>query len=244
MRREWFEDWFDSPYYHILYQSHDELEARKFIDLLLQVLSLAPDARVLDLACGKGRHARYLMEKGFDVTGLDIAASNIAHARQFENDRLSFYRQDMRRPFRYNYFDAIVNMFTSFGYFQSDKDHFNTLKNIQQGLNSKGVFFLDFFNAQSVRENMVRHEVKFLGGVEFQVTKTIRKDHVFKRVEFEAGGRHFVFHERVRLFELADFQALFKAAGLRIQQTFGGYNLEPFQASGSKRLLLIADKTA
>lgn len=242
MRREWFEDWFDSPYYHILYQHHDDTEARKFIDKLLQVLSLPPGARVLDLACGKGRHARYLAKQGFEVTGLDISASNIAYARQFENDRLSFYRQDMRRSFRYNYYDAIVNMFTSFGYFHSEKDHLNTLHNIRLGLNARGIFVLDFLNARWVRENLVRHEIKFLDGIEFRLTKTVRNRHVFKRVEFEAEGRKRVFRERVRLFDLSDFQAMFGAAGLRIRQVFGGYGLEPFAADRSKRLIIIADK--
>lgn len=242
MPSEWFATWFDSPYYHILYQSHDDKEARGFIDHLLHPLRLTPDARILDLACGKGRHARYLAEKGFDVTGLDISQASIAFARHFEHERLAFYQHDMRRPFRSNYFDAIVNFFTSFGYFDTDADHLRTLKNVATGLKPGGLFLLDFLNAEWVRLNLVRHEVKVFDGIEFHIRKTIRGARVYKKVMFETGGRRFVFRERVRLFELDDFQVMFAAAGLRIEQTFGDYDLAPFEPGTSKRLILIARK--
>ena len=126
MQKEWFADWFDSPYYHILYQKHDEADARAALDQLLHALHLKEGSRVLDLACGKGRHARYLADRGFDVTGLDISNQSIAFARQFEHDRLHFYQHDMRLPFRINYYDAVVNFFTSFGLKQSSLALFNS----------------------------------------------------------------------------------------------------------------------
>lgn len=242
MKSEWFADWFDSPYYHILYQSHDDTEAKLFIDNLLRVLSLRAGARILDLACGKGRHARYLAEKGFDVTGLDVSAANISYARHFEHEQLSFYLHDMRLPFRINYFDAILNIFTSFGYFSTDRDHVNTLLNVSKGLKPGGLFVLDFFNAAWVRHNLVRAETKTLDGIEFQLKKSIRGKHVFKQVVFETGGRRFQFRERVRLFSLDDFKQMFSVAGLRILDTYGDHNLEPFNPGTSKRLILQAEK--
>ncbi len=242
MQQEWVEQWFDSPYYHILYKSHDDSDAKVFIDSFLKALELPSGARVLDLACGKGRHARYMAEKGFDVTGLDISPASISYARHFEHERLSFYQHDMRHLFRTNYFDAILNIFTSFGYFNTDKDHFDTLKNVSRGLKPGGLFLLDFFNPEWVRRNLVRNEEKTLDGIRFSLHKSIRNGRVFKRVEFETGGRHFVFRERVRLFTLPDFQRMFAEAGLEIRQTYGDYNLGPFQEQTSKRLILIATK--
>lgn len=243
MPGEWFTTWFDSPYYHTLYQSHDDREARHFIDNLLRALNLAPDAHVLDLACGKGRHARYLAEKGFDVTGLDISPASIAFARHFEHEHLAFYQHDMRLPFRINYFDAIVNMFTSFGYFDTDKDHLRTLQNVSKGLKPGGLFLLDFFNSGWVRQNLVRYEEKMLDGIVFRLHKSVRAGRVHKRVSFEAGGKKFEFRERVRLFTLADFEQMFRVVGLESVQTFGGYDLGAFDPKHSKRLILIAKKT-
>lgn len=242
MRIEWFASWFDSPYYHILYQSHDDTEARQFIGRLLQALDLPENARILDLACGKGRHARYLAEKGFDVTGLDISPSNITFARQFEHERLTFFQHDMRLLFRINYFDAILNIFTSFGYFDSDKDHIKTLINVRRGLKPGGLFLLDFFNAHWVQQNMVKHEVKSLDGIEFNLHKTIRDTQIYKRVEFTIGDKKFRFRERVRLFSLSDFQSMFKQSGLEIIEIFGDYDLSAFNSEHSRRLILIGQK--
>ena len=243
MRSEWFDSWFNSPYYHILYKSHDDTEARQFMDRLLRVLALPINARILDLACGKGRHARYLAEKGFDVTGLDISPSNIAFARHFEHERLTFYQHDMRLPFRINYFDAIFNIFTSFGYFDTDEDHIKTLVNVRRGLKPGGLFLLDFFNTHWVQQHMVKHEVKNLDGIEFNLHKTIRGARIYKRVEFTIGDKKFLFRERVRLFMPSDFQAMFKHAGLKIIERFGDYDLSPFNPEYSRRLILIGQKS-
>ncbi|MFN4257344.1 MAG: class I SAM-dependent methyltransferase [Saprospiraceae bacterium] len=244
MKKEWFASWFDSPYYHTLYKNHDENEAKIAIDNLLRALDLPPGARVLDLACGKGRHSRYLAEKGFDVVGLDISEASILFARQFEHERLMFFQHDMRLPFRVNYFDAVVNFFTSFGYFETEAEHLAALKNVAKNLRPGGLFVLDFFNSEWVQRTLVREHTKTVDGIEFHWRKSIRDGHVFKKVEFTTGGRHFFFREKVRLFRLEDFEKLFAAAGLRLRQTFGGYDLSPFDPETSKRLILIAEKPA
>ena len=151
-KSEWFADWFDSPYYHILYQNHNEQSAKDFIDNLFKKLTpqyatLHPTSyyKILDLACGKGRHSRYMASKGFDVTGTDLSENSIRYARQFESDNLSFFEHDMRKPFRINYFDYIFNIFTSFGYFDRDEDNVTALKCVHDGLKDDGTFILDYF---------------------------------------------------------------------------------------------------
>jgi len=242
MKKEWFAEWFDSPYYHLLYNGRDEQEAQTALDHLLGALDLAPGSKVLDLACGKGRHSRYLAAKGFEVTGLDIAPASILFARQFENEHLSFYQHDMRNPFRINYFDAVMNMFTSFGYFNTDAEHLMALKHVATGLKPGGLFLLDFFNEAHVRKNLVRTDTKTVDKIEFSLKKWTRNGYVFKEVSFQTGGRLFHFRERVRLFSLGDFRHLFAAAGLRLKQTYGDYDLSGFEPAHSKRLILIAEK--
>ncbi|HRI59151.1 MAG TPA: class I SAM-dependent methyltransferase [Saprospiraceae bacterium] len=242
MKKEWFEQWFDSPYYHALYKSRDEKEAQNTLDNLLHALQLPPGARILDLACGKGRHSRYLAEKNYDVTGLDISSASIEFARQFEHEGLSFYQHDMRLLFRINYFDAVMNMFTSFGYFKSDRDHLLSLKNVRRGLKPGGLFLLDYFNAEWVRQNLVRTDIKTVDGIEFHLKRNIRDGYVFKSVEFAAEGRKFHFQERVRLFTRADFESLLTAAGLALRRAYGSYDLNDFDKNNSRRLIIIAQK--
>jgi SAM-dependent methyltransferase len=243
MSKEWFAEWFDSPYYHTLYKSHNEEEAQRTLDNLLAALALPPNARVLDLACGKGRHARYLSERNFDVTGLDISLKSIAFARQFEHDSLHFYQHDMRLPFRVNYYDAVVNFFTSFGYFDNDADHLRSIQNVALGLKPGGMFLLDFLNAAWVRQHIVPSDTKTIDGIQFYLKKHIQNGHVFKIVEFEAGDRSFKFEERVRLFTLDEFKVLFATAGLELKAIYGGYDLSAFDLTKSSRLILIAQKS-
>ena len=242
MKKEWFETWFDSPYYHVLYEKHDEREARKMVDNMIAILGIAPDARVLDLACGKGRHARFLAEQGYDVTGVDISPNSIAYARQFESERLAFYQHDMRKLFRTNYFDAVINMFTSFGYFVKESDHLHVMQNIANSLRPGGMLLIDFFNSVWVRQNLVPSEVKTVQGIEFHLEKSIRDAHVYKEITFEADGEKHVFEERVRLFELDDFLSLFRQTGIRLVRAYGDYDMPYYHPDRSKRLILVAQK--
>lgn len=243
MAKEWFELWFDSPYYHILYRKHDEQEAQSAIDNLLGVMDLRPGARVLDLACGKGRHARYLADKGFSVTGLDISDASISYARQFEHEGLEFYQHDMRLPFRMRYFDAVFNFFTSFGYFDTDKDHLAALANISKGLRPGGRLLLDFFNSRYVAAHLTPEEEQTIDGIRFILRRKLDNGYVVKSVEFDHAGRHHHFTERVRLLDLPDFNAMFQKAGLRISATFGDYDLQAFSPNASRRLILVAETT-
>ncbi len=87
----WYKEWFNSPFYHKLYFERDDKEAEDFIDQLIRYLKPAAGSRILDVACGKGRHSKILASLGFDVTGIDISPASIAFARQFENDQLQFF---------------------------------------------------------------------------------------------------------------------------------------------------------
>src|SRR5262245_32659226 len=101
---EWYVDWFNSPYYHLLYNNRNDDEAVFFIDNLCNNLNLQPHARLWDIACGKGRHAIALNKKGYEVTGTDLSKNNIREALHNSNATLEFYVHDMREPFRVNYF--------------------------------------------------------------------------------------------------------------------------------------------
>jgi SAM-dependent methyltransferase len=143
----WFKHWFNSSFYHKLYSSRDEKEAANFIDELLTMLQPVPNAKMLDLGCGSGRHSKYLAVKGYDVTGLDLAPSSIRDAKTKETASLRFYRHDMRMAFGVNHFDYVFNFFTSFGYFKTDKENDKVICNIAASLKPGGIFVMDYINS-------------------------------------------------------------------------------------------------
>lgn len=243
MQDEWFSRWFDSPYYHVLYQHHNDDEARVFIDNLFASLLPSPEARMLDLACGKGRHALYMSRFGYDVTGLDISSSSIAFARQFEHDKLAFYQHDMRKPFRVNYFDFIFNFFTSFGYFQTEQEHLQTLRNVQRGLRPGGIFVLDFMNARKVVQNLVEGETRVLNDITFSIHREVRNNLIVKKITLNDQGQEWTFEERVNGFDLPVLQAMFASSGLEIIAQYGNYELEEFEPDRSDRLILFGQKS-
>jgi SAM-dependent methyltransferase len=240
MQAEWFIDWFDSPYYHILYKYRDDTEAKEFIDCLLRMLQPKTGARILDLACGRGRYSRHIARKGYEVVGLDLSPQSIAYARQHEQDNLSFYTHDMRLPFRINYFDYTFSFFTSFGYFEEEQEDLRMLKSVAAGLRPGGFFVLDFFNARYVTSRLQGKEAKEVEGIVFHIHKYQDGLFVRKNIEFEAQGRLCRYEEKVRLFTLPELEGLFHAADLRILRTFGDYQLGPYREAESPRLILLA----
>ncbi|TND00865.1 MAG: type 11 methyltransferase [Bacteroidetes bacterium] len=240
---DWFSDWFDSPYYHLLYSERDETEAEKFIRTLAGKLAMPAGSEVLDLACGRGRHAVTLNRLGMSVTGLDLSPENIAYAKKSENASLVFYEHDMRRPFRSNYFDYVLNLFTSFGYFEHIRDNEKVIDSVHKSLKPGGIFVLDFFNGIKVAE-ILQQEHRFekeAGGVRFDIRKYIRSGKVCKEIRFTDRGHDFFFTEMVQLLTPADFRRLLEPH-FKILHLSGNYGLGPFDEKESDRFIIIAEK--
>jgi SAM-dependent methyltransferase len=241
---DWFKSWFNSPYYHILYAHRDEEEAEHFIDNLVNYLQPAAGALFLDMACGRGRHAVYLSEKGFRVTGIDLSEASIREASNQGNERLDFSIHDMRKVFRPGTYDYILNLFTSFGYFENEEDNLETLRAAHQNLKEQGYLVLDYFNAVKVAGCIVPEETKTVEGVTFHIRKRIENGFIIKQINFTDKGVRFAFTEQVRLFTLPDFEKMFRDSDFKIINLFGSYNLEKFTPESSDRLIIIAGKTS
>ncbi|MCW5520742.1 class I SAM-dependent methyltransferase [Aureitalea sp. L0-47] len=237
----WYTSWFDTPYYHILYKDRDEEEAGLFMRNLTAFLNLDPGSEILDLACGKGRHARYLSDLGYKVTGVDLSENNIAKARQFENERLQFKVHDMCVPYP-GKFDAVFNLFTSFGYFEKEGDNLRTITAIRDALKPSGYGVIDFLNVQKTIPELVPSEEKFIDGIHFKVDRKYEDGYLVKRIEFEVNGDGMQFHERVKALSLDDFQHYFIQAGVKMIRSFGCYHLSDFDVNSSERLILIFGK--
>lgn len=239
--RQWFTDWFDSPYYHILYKNRDEQEAKFFIDKLIHFLPILPEDKILDLACGKGRHSIYLNRRGFDVIGVDLSEKNIRYAQQFANDRLSFFRHDKRQVFRHNYFTVLLNLFTSFGYFETENENIQTLKAAAANLKSQGRMVLDFMNTPRVIEQLQPLEYKEVEGICFEIRRQLKGKFLIKDIRFTDNHKQFHFQERLMVINQADFMRYFRAAKLQLVHLLGDYSLNAYTPT-SERMIFILKK--
>ena len=234
----WYASWFNTPYYHILYKDRDYAEGENFMYNLTEYLNIPEKGKILDLACGKGRHAIYLNKIGFDVTGVDLSENSITHAKQFENENLHFNVHDMCKPYNQQ-FDAVFNLFTSFGYFENEEDNLNTIKAIKEDLNAYGFGVIDFLNSDYIIDNLVEENTKTVEGIDFHQKRRVENGYIVKDISFTAKGQDFEFQERVRALTLTDFEALFEKAGVHLLDVFGDYKLNKFHKKTSKRLILI-----
>src|SRR6187402_2891720 len=183
----WFASWFDSPYYHILYKERNYREAQLFMDNLTHYLNLPEKAKVLDLACGKGRHSIYLNQLGYDVIGADLSENSIAEANKNANETLHFVVHDKREPYE-DKFDAIFNLFTSFGYFEKEEDNLKTLIAIKHSLSEYGFAVIDFMNTYTVLENLIPDEIKEVDDITFHIKRYLLDGFIIKEIDFEADG--------------------------------------------------------
>ena len=237
--KDWFTDWFNTTYYHILYKNRNDDEAQLFMKNITTFLNLPKSSHILDLPCGKGRHAVFLNSLGYKVTGADLAENSIIEAKKMKNKSLHFEVADMRKPL-VNKYDAIFNLFTSFGYFEDDKEDILILQNIKNGLTKNGIFVFDFLNAENVKLNLVAKETKTVDNITFHITRKIENGFIIKNISFFADEKQHSYTERVKYLDLEKMKMFFEKVGFTITNIFGDYNLSEYNNKESNRLILIA----
>ena len=236
--KEWFQNWFDTPFYHILYDYRNDDEARYFMKNLVDFLNLSQGNKILDLPCGKGRHAVFLNEEGFKTTGADLSANSIAYAKRFENSNLKFVIHDMREPLSHQY-NAIFNLFTSFGYFNDEDSNIAVLKNFKNSLLKEGHIVIDFLNLTKVTRDLVPYERFTKKGIDFTIRKKVSDKFIVKEIEVNFDGETKHYREQVQALDLDKMKTFAERAGLKIQHVFGDHALNAFDAYSSDRLILI-----
>jgi SAM-dependent methyltransferase len=239
---DWFEDWFNSPYYHILYKDRDDNEAKLFISHLIDTLQPHRKSKLLDIACGKGRHAIYMNKLGYDVDAYDLSTNSINAAKQYETKNLRFFVNDIRNPLNTNQYNYAFNLFTSFGYFDKEEDNYKAIKAIVDSLIYDGLLVIDFMNIKKVIENLIVTEEKVIDGLKFTISKKVEKGFIIKEIIFSDKGKNHRFLERVKAISYDDFKNYFDSANLKIINTYGDYSLNSFNIETSDRLILIAKK--
>ena len=238
----WFANWFDSPYYHTLYKNRDEKEAQVFIDNLIDYLQIHKGSKLIDIACGKGRHAKYFNKKGMDVVGVDLSQNSINTAKKDENKNLQFSVHDMGENYQENAFDVVTNLFTSFGYFENNKDEQKAINAMANNLKKEGILIIDFMNAKKVIANLVLKEQKTINNIQFDITRQVKDGFILKDIRITDGKEQQQFQEKVKAITLADYSEFITNAGLKIIDIFGNYKLDNFDEEISDRLILICKK--
>lgn len=238
----WFQKWFDTPYYHLLYKNRDEQEAGFFIDNLIANLNTPLNAKIWDNACGAGRHSFYLAQKGFlSVIGTDIGESNIITAKkQNKLPNASFYTHDMRREFYVNYFDLALNLFTSFGYFDYEYESRKALRVMAHALKKKGFLAIDYLNPEYVKAHLKEREERTEGSIRFLIEKKITDDKVVKKITVNDGAVQSEYEETVNLYNLLFFEKELKAVNLQLINSYGDYTLQmPIEETSPRQIMIF-----
>lgn len=237
---EWFEKSFGRDYL-LVYKHRDFAGALREVEAMAGWLALDKGARVLDLCCGVGRHSLALSQLGCRVTGVDLSPVLLGEARRSDTGgEVEWVQGDMRCIPLSEPFDAIVNLFTSFGYFEQLEDNGRVLGEMQRLLRPGGQWLIDFLNPVYVRANLVPHSMRADGGMRIDERRTIDGAFVRKRITItdEAGGRR-AYDEQVRLLELSEFERMFRAAGLQLERVYGDYDGSAYDESASRRLIML-----
>ena len=240
----WFEEWFDSPLYEKLYSNRDEKDAASLADLIEEVIPVSAYRNVLDLGCGRGRHSITLAQRGYQVTGIDLSNKAIEKAKRIAGQKnlnnVKFFVRDMRDPLP-KQFDAIVNLFTTFGYFLEDEENRRVLRNTGKMLNQGGILFLDYLNPHYVEKNLVPSESGMYENLTYNVTRQIKDGMVFKTIQFsdDSLDKPVKYRERVKLYDLEWFRDVLTDSGYDIIETYGNYEGSPFLVE-SPRMIIVA----
>lgn len=240
--KQWFETWFDSPYYHLLYANRSAEEAEKFISAISEHLRIPDNAKVLDVACGKGRHSKTLARLGFDVTGIDLSKNSIEDAKQYSSDKLHFDVWDMRKTYKEEEFDFVFNLFSSFGYFDNEDDDYAAIQAMYNNLKQGGVLVLDYINTEYAVKHMKDREIIPRGDTQFHIKKRIEQGFIKKKIEFLVNGEDHTYEEQLKVINQFRFDEMLSAADFKLLEVFGDYELNPFNAAVSPRLILVARK--
>lgn len=241
----WYKNWFDSKYYHILYKNRNQKEAQLFIENLLKLIKPKKNFNFLDIGCGTGRHAIQINKKGFKVDGIDLSKKSLNKAEVFANKNLNFYHTDMRNIKYANQYHVVLNLFTSFGYFDDKNDDTLVFQNIYKALKKNGYFIIDFLNANKIlktaNKKIIKEEKK-INNILFKINKYHDGYFVYKKIMIIDKNEQYIFTEKVRLIKKEVFIKYQKKINFDLKSVFGDYNLNPYKSESSDRLILIFQK--
>jgi len=242
---DWFKDWFASDFYLSVYNHRNDEDAEKFLNGLLELISLSKGAKILDAACGAGRHSLFMARKKFDVTAFDLSLpllnKGIEKGRELNLD-IKFFNGDLRFIHLKERFDLIMNLFTSFGYFNNDEENFSFIKSAYEMLKEDGYFVFDYLNEQFLRKNLVPESGRNINGLKIFEKREIIKNRIVKKITIENGRERRDYEESVQLYSFDEIIRKFNEIGFSARKVWGNYSLDGFIPDTSERIIIIFKK--
>lgn len=242
---EWFESWFESEEYLKVYKHRDEREARLLVESIISITNIKNKSKILDIACGAGRHSIEFAKKGFIVTAFDLSKNLLNNAKvnaQKADVNIDFIRADIRNFYIDVKFDLVLNLFTSFGYFESDEENFKVFKTAYDHLNENGFFVFDYFNKKYLEENLTPNSISRIEDEEIIQNRRIEKGRVIKDIIIKKNGREEHFNESVKIYSLDEIKSRLKSTNFNIKNIFGSFDGTKFDENLSDRIIIIARK--
>ena len=225
-----------------MYGHRDVAEARRDVEFAEKVLALEPRHRILDLCCGNGRHLAALGEKGYRrLAGVDLSRALLKLAREAvapSGGPAGVLQADMRHlPFQ-DCFDAVLNLFTSFGYFEKDGENRLVLESMRDALQPGGRFLLDYLNPEQVTRNLQPRTERTTAGRRVIETRSLdlERHRVNKHIAIHtpAGVKHY--EESVRLYSREEMLERFAASGLEVTATYGDFDARPLDPDAPRMI--------
>ncbi len=241
-QKEWFAEWFDTEYYHALYSHRDADEALNFIRNLLKLLDLPVGSKVADIACGKGRHSMVLANEGCNVHGYDLSKNSIDYAMSQATENTHFHVHDIRQPYNESGFKAAFNLFTSFGYFDSETEDLSAIRNVYDMLDADSWFVQDYINGNPVLKTLPVHQNLGKCDFDFQIRKYFQAPYIIKEIDVDTGDAVKHFSEKVKVYSEQELIHLHTECGFKVQHVFGDYHLNPFDSAVSPRIIIVSKK--
>jgi 2-polyprenyl-3-methyl-5-hydroxy-6-metoxy-1,4-benzoquinol methylase len=242
---EWFKEWFNTNEYQEVYQHRNEADAKQLFNLIMNNVEIVKNGKVLDLACGAGRHSILFAKKGFDVTAVDLSENLLKtgkFAAEREKVKVRFIEADLRYFEYHEKFDLVLNLFTSFGYFEKDEENYEIFRLAAEHLKTGGYFMLDFTNRCYVEQTLVRETKGSVAGETITQKRRIEGDRVIKDIIIQNNGATKTFYESVKMYSLKELEEAITDKGLAIKKTFGDFTGKEYLEHSSPRMIIIAQK--
>ncbi|MEE9118161.1 MAG: methyltransferase domain-containing protein [Calditrichia bacterium] len=242
MVTNWYENWFGNEYLTV-YAHRDEDEARQLVQLILTYINLDKNAKIIDLCCGQGRHAFLFAQEGFEVYGFDLSRTLLQVAK-YKNDQSNntfFIQADMRYLPAMHSFDLLLNLFTSFGYFETDIENKIVFQQFHQVLNTGGYFVFDYFHTLYIQANLERYQSEQIGDLTVELERFIEGSRVQKIIRLNRQGKQSTFYESVKMYRPDQILKMMEETSLSIRYIFGDYKGSPLNED-SERIIIIGQK--